>query len=63
MTNDILRKRVCALFAQSYAMTQEDVYCAYLKLGSFDKILHLLETGQLQQVIAEIGQINKIEDR
>jgi hypothetical protein len=57
LSNEILRKRVCLLLANSYAMKQEDVYNAYLKLGSIDKLLNLLESGQLQQVIREMDTI------
>jgi hypothetical protein len=54
LPNDILRKRVCLLLANAYAMKQEDVYNAYLKLASIDSLLNLLESGQLQQVMIEV---------
>jgi hypothetical protein len=45
---------MCLLLANAYAMKQEDVYSAYLKLNSIDKLLNLLESGQLQQVMIEM---------
>ena len=54
MSNEILRKRICLLLANAYAIKQEDVYNAYLKLNSIDKLLNLLESGQLQQVMIEM---------
>ena len=38
----------------SYAMEEANMQQAYNKLGSFDKLLNLLESGQLQQILAEI---------
>jgi hypothetical protein len=54
LTNEILRKRICLLLANAYALKQEEVYSAYLRLGSMDKILNLLESGTLQQIIQEM---------
>ena len=51
MQNEILRKRVCRLIGTSYALSEEDVWNAYLKVGSLDLLLNLLESNKLEEFL------------
>ena len=55
MQNEILRKRIITLIAMSYAMNPEYVWNAYKKLNDLEKLLNLLETNQLQQILNELS--------
>ena len=43
MINETLIKRVCALFAMTYAMSAEDVWDIYLQTNSLDKTLETIQ--------------------
>lgn len=50
MRNTILRKRITKVIATAYAMNDEDIWIAYERLNSLEKVLNLLETNQLQKI-------------
>jgi len=52
--NLILRKRVIRLIATSYAMNEDELWAIYEKLENIEKLLNMLETNKLQQIIKEI---------
>ena len=54
MRNEILRKRIIHLIAMSYALKTDDLWNIYERLGNLEKLLNLLETDTLQQIMKEI---------
>ena len=57
MQNEILRKRIITLIAMSYAINFEDLWICYKKLNDINKLLNLLETDKIQEILT----INKKE--
>jgi hypothetical protein len=44
MVNETLIKRVCALFAMTYALSAEEVWVIYLQTNSLDKTLETIQS-------------------
>jgi hypothetical protein len=40
------------MIAMSYALNPDDVWIAYERVGSLDKLLNLIETNKLQEILA-----------
>lgn len=51
MTNTILRKRVIAMVAMCYAMTTDELWEVYEKIGSLDVIIQALENDTLADLL------------
>lgn len=51
MTNTILRKRVIAMIAMSYARPTDELWDAYEKIGSIDVIIQALENDTLPDLL------------
>jgi hypothetical protein len=49
--NEILRKRVCRLIASCYALSENDIWNYYVKIGSLDLLLNLLKTNKLDEYL------------
>ena len=52
MTNDILYRRICKLIAINYALKEEVVWAAYLKINSIDKLLEIIRDGRIIEIIS-----------
>ena len=61
MQNEILRKRVCRLIGMSYSLSENDVWNAYLKVGSLDLLLNLLEANKLDEFLRKLSEKPYIE--
>jgi len=51
MTNTILRKRVITMIAMCYAMSTDELWEAYEKIGSIDMLIQALENGTLTDLL------------
>ena len=51
MTNTIPRKRVIAMVAMCYALTTDELWEAYGKIGSLDVIIQALENDTLADLL------------
>ena len=51
MQNEILRKRVCRLIASCYALSEDEIWNYYVRIGSLDLLLNLLEINKLDEYL------------
>jgi len=56
MQNEILRKRVCRLIGMSYSLSEEETWTYYVRIGSLDLLLNLLETNKLNEFLRNINE-------
>ncbi|MHA1832310.1 MAG: hypothetical protein ACTSWR_12310 [Candidatus Helarchaeota archaeon] len=55
MKNEVLRRRITNAMAVSYTMNPEDIWSAYQRLNDLEKVLNLLETNKLQEILKELN--------
>lgn len=48
--NETMLIRICKLIAMNYALENDDVWRAYQRLGSIDKLIELASTGTLDKL-------------
>ena len=53
MQNEILRKRVCRLIGMSYSLSEDEIWNYYMRVGSLDLLLNLLETNKLDEFVSK----------